>query len=84
MVKQHICKAEELAGQQLDEAQHRGRYFDSDNCAKIRYKGVDVLDPWIKEECQNEPWSWEMHKASNVGVDPFIYYGKKRTATIIG
>jgi hypothetical protein len=82
-VANHIHKAEKLASMQLDVAQHQGQYFDFGGSSIIRYKGVDVLDPWIKEECQSEPWVWEAHKNPDVGVNPFEYYGKKKTARFV-
>lgn len=83
LVESHISQAEELASQQLDVAQHRGAYFNYDDCAMLRFKGTDILDPWIKEECQGAPWAWEAHKNPDMGVDPFKYYGKKKVARFI-
>jgi hypothetical protein len=82
-VEDHIQKAEKLASLQLDVAQHQGQFFDFREASIIRYKGVDVLDPWIKEACQGEPWVWGAHKEPDVGVNPFEYYGKRKTARFV-
>ena len=83
LVERHISQAEELARQQLDAAQHHGAYFNYDDCAMLRFKGADILDPWIKEDCQGAPWAWEAHKNPDMGVDPFKYYGKKKATRFI-
>ena len=82
-VSQHIRAAEELAKQQLDAAQHQGEYFDYSNAVTLPFKRKEVLDPWLREDVQDGAWAWEEHRNPEVGVDPFEYYGKNKTARFI-
>lgn len=81
MVEKHISRAERLASRQLDVVAHQ-MHYDKSN-VYFRYKRHDVLDPWLKEDVQDVPWAWESHRESEMGVDPFEYYGKRKAARFI-
>lgn len=80
-VKRRISLAERLASRQLDIASHH-MYYDDKN-VYFSYKKHDVFDPWIKEDVQDAPWAWEAHGDPEMGVNPFEYYGKQKTARFI-
>ena len=42
-----------------------------------------IVDPWLREDTQGEAWVWEEHRNPDYGVNPFEYYGKKKTARFI-
>ena len=83
VVKEHIKNAEKLAMQQLDAAQHQGVYYNYDSSTYLKYKDYSLLDPWIREDMQGACWAWEAHKDPKIGVDPFKYYGKQKTARFV-
>lgn len=83
LVDEHIKRAEKLACQQLDGAQHQDVYFNYNAATHVKHKGTNVLDPWLREDMQGVPWAWEAHKDPEMGVDPFDYYGKHKMARFV-
>jgi len=74
--------AERLASWQLDAVAHNALEPD-EVVASFPHKGVEVLDPWVRENQQNEPFAWVMHDDPDFKIDPAKYYGRKRFARFV-
>lgn len=83
MVVEHIKKAEKLAWQQIDYIRHSDGYYTLDDYVHFKYKGKEIVDPWINVETHYNATAWVQHDAPEQAVDPFIYYGKEKAALFI-
>lgn len=82
-VKEHIKIAERLAWEQIDGILHSDGYYDLNNYVHFKHKSKEIVDPWINEETHYNGTPWPDHKNLGEGVNPFEYYGKKKTAAFI-
>ena len=64
-----ISRAKEYAYEQIDWIIHHN-FRDTRGCVSLMYRGEPVYDPWMDENGINE-------------VDPFMYYGEKKTMEFI-
>lgn len=76
-------EAEKLAWQQIDHIRHSGGYYILDDYVHFKYKGKEIVDPWINAETHYNATAWVQHDAPEQAVDPFIYYGKEKAALFI-
>lgn len=74
--------AERLASWQLDAVAHNA-LGPSEVAASFPHQGVEVLDPWIRETQQGEPFAWEMHGDPGFKIDPAEHYGRKKFARFV-
>lgn len=82
-VENHIHKAEQIAWEQLDWIRHSNGFYNIDDFVYLKYKGKNIVDPWINVETHYDGTPWADHSAPSMGVDPFKYYGKKKAARFI-
>lgn len=64
-----IERAKEYAFMQQDWLVHHN-FMDTRECVFIQYRGKLISDPWMDEKCEKP-------------VDPFAYYGEKKTTDFI-
>ncbi len=65
-----IEQIKEFAWQQMDAMWHDGSGLATINMVKFTYKGYCVVNPWMDEKTKKS-------------VDPYQYYGKRRTEQFI-
>ena len=65
-----IEQVKELAWQQMDAMWHDNSGTATIDMVKFTYKGYCVVNPWMDEKTQK-------------AVDPYKYYGKRRTEQFI-
>lgn len=82
-VEEHIHAAERFAFEQIDGIRHSDGYYDLEQYTYFRYKGKEIVDPWICVDTHYDGTPWIDHEDASQKVDPFHYYGKKKVARFI-
>lgn len=81
-IDEEVRLAERFASWQLDVVSHNP-YNLSGAAVSFSHKGIEVFDPWIREDQQGEPWIWEMHDDPSFKINPPKHYGKKKFARYV-
>lgn len=82
-VEEHIHAAERFAFEQIDGIRHSDGYYDLKQYTYFKYKGKEIVDPWISVETHYDGTPWIDHEDASQKVNPFKYYGKKKVARFI-
>lgn len=83
-VDMHICKAEELAWQQMDFISHRAPYYDKEEMTYFVFKKEEIFDPWFCDDVKQAQGSYYPCHGNRVnGFDPFKIYGRKNMARFV-
>lgn len=74
--------AERFASWQLDSVSHNP-YSLSGAEVSFMHKKAQVLDPWLRETQQFEPFAWSRHREPDFRIDPVKHYGRRKFARYV-
>lgn len=79
----HIDEAKRLADEQLDYIIHSNGYYNIEDYVYFKHKGKIILNPWVNPEVNSKGILLSDSENSDYSVDPFEYYGCKKTAAFV-